>query len=41
MILMVSGCAEQIKVETPPWSNKQIAQMQEEIEIVPIIVIRF
>ena len=39
---MVAGCSEQAKLETPPWSDEQIEQMEDEgVDSVPIAIRRF
>ena len=40
--LMVAGCSEQAKLETPPWSDEQIEKMaDEEVKSVPFAIFRF
>lgn len=42
IVLMIVGCSETAKVETPPWSDQQVEQMRdEEIETVPLAIFRF
>jgi hypothetical protein len=40
MIILI-GCSKQTKVETPPWSEKQQEQWDDEDISVPIIKIKF
>lgn len=40
--MMIVGCSETSKVETPPWSDSQIEQMENDvIESVPFSIVRF
>ena len=40
-VISLIGCSKQNKLETPPWSETQIEQMQEdEVETVPFGIIR-
>jgi len=42
MMFVLTGCFESAKVETPPWSDRQIEQMEdEEVDCVPFGVVRF
>jgi len=41
-IIVLSGCSQQTKLETPPWNEKQLEQMEnEKINTVPIGILRF
>ena len=40
--IMLAGCSNSAKVETPPWSEKQVEQFnQDEVNTVPLAVLRF
>lgn len=40
--MMIVGCGESTKVETPPWSDSQIQRMKnEEIGFVPLVIVRY
>ena len=41
-IIMLVGCSETSKVETLPWNDSQISQLeQDKVETVPLAVLRF
>ncbi len=33
MIIVLTGCAENAKLETPPWNKKQQQQMRDKLDI--------
>lgn len=43
VMIILTGCSKETKVETPPWSEKQIEQMQnEEVDgAIKLGIIRF
>jgi PBP1b-binding outer membrane lipoprotein LpoB len=42
LVVVLSGCSESTKVQTPPWSEKEIKQMeQDDVKCVPFAILRF
>jgi hypothetical protein len=42
MMFVLTGCFEDAKVETPPWSDRQQEQMEDDnIETIPFAIFRF
>ena len=42
LMIVLTGCAENAKIETPSWSDEQIRQMEnDEIETVPFAIFKF
>jgi len=42
MIIMLTGCGKSIQVETPPWSDKQVEQMEHDnVKTISFTNIRF
>jgi len=40
--ILLSGCVNSNKVETPPWSDSQVEIMKnDEINAVPFLIVRF
>ena len=40
--MMIAGCSEPTKVETPPWSEAQVKAMEyEDINVVPFFIVRY
>jgi PBP1b-binding outer membrane lipoprotein LpoB len=41
VMIILTGCSKETKVETPPWSEKQQEQWDERDVSVPIVKIKF
>jgi len=42
LVIILTGCSESTKVETPPWSKEQVKQMEEDnVKSVPLVKIKF
>jgi outer membrane biogenesis lipoprotein LolB len=41
VMIILTGCSKETKVETPPWSEKQQEQWDDEDVSVPIVKIKF
>jgi PBP1b-binding outer membrane lipoprotein LpoB len=41
VMIILTGCSKETKVETPPWSEKQQEQWDDEDVSVPILKIKF
>jgi len=41
MMVILTGCSKQTRVETPPWNDRQVEQMDDIDARVPIVKITF
>jgi uncharacterized lipoprotein YajG len=41
VMIILTGCSKETKIETPPWSEKQQEQWDDEDVSVPILKIKF